>query len=298
MEDKQKQLNQEQAQELLAAGVHYGQPLSKRCPKMDKFVYGVSSNGMQIIDLDKTWAALQEAGETLKKLYSENKNVLFVGANKKAVSRIVGEFAEKHELHFVNSRWLGGTLTNPVTRNRINYLHELEGMENSGLIDSMTAKEKSAVTKRLRKLRKNLGGMKKIRGAIHAIVLIDPVYEENAVLEAFSKKNSLKILTITDTDCHFTPESFDNLIPCNVSSIQSLRKVMNELMTYVEAGRKAASEKKAATPTGGARPATRRPAVRKLGSNAAVAGARKPASIAAKPAEAKKEVPATPKAES
>lgn len=277
MEDIKQQLSQEQAQEFLASGVHYGQPLSKRCPKMDKFVYGVSSNGMQIIDLDQTWVALQQAGETLKKLYSENKNVLFVGANKKAVARIVGEFAEKHELHFVNSRWLGGTLTNPVTRNRINYLHELEGMEKSGLIDSMTAKEKSTVTKRLKKLRKNLGGMKKIRGAIHAIVLIDPVYEENAVLEAFSKKNSLKVLTITDTDCHFSPESFDNLIPCNVSSIQSLRKIMGHLMEYVEAGRKVASEKKAATPTAPRTGGARRPAVRKLGSNNAPAGARKPA---------------------
>ena len=185
------ELNQEKAKEFLEAGVHFGQPTSKRSPKMDEFVYGVTQSGMQIIDLNLTWQQLQEAGAIIQKLVSEDKNIVFVGTNKRAVATVLHEFAEKHDLHNITSRWLGGTLTNPVTRNRINYLRELEGMEQSGFLESISAKEKSFLMKKLKKLRKNLGGLKKIKGAMHAMVIIDPVHELNASLEALKKSKNL-----------------------------------------------------------------------------------------------------------
>ena len=233
-----KELTQEKAQALLEAGVHYGQPTSKRSPKMDDFVYGVTSSSMQIIDLNQTWQKVQEAGELIRKLMSEDKSILFVGTNERAVATVIEEYAEKYDLNFITSRWLGGTLTNPVTRNRINYLRELEGMEQSGLMESISAKEKSFLTKKLKKLKKNLGGLKKIRGAVHAIVLIDPVHELNATLEAFKKNKTMSIIALADTNCHFSPDAFDVTIPCNVSSLNSLRTIMNELMGFYEEGKK------------------------------------------------------------
>jgi small subunit ribosomal protein S2 len=231
------ELTEEKAMQLLEAGVHFGQPTSKRSPKMDEFVYGTTKSGMQIIDLNQTWKKLQEAGQVLQKLISEDKNVVFVGTNERAVSTVLHEYSEKYDLHHIASRWLGGTLTNPVTRNRINYLRELEGMEQSGLIDSIPAKEKSFLSKKLKKLRKNLGGLKKIKGAMHAIVLIDPEYEVNATLEAFKKSKNLTIIAVADTNCHFTPENFDVIIPCNTSSLRSLKLVMDELVKYIELGK-------------------------------------------------------------
>lgn len=242
-----KPLTEEVAKKLLEAGVHFGHPVSKRSPRMDEFVFGVAKNGIQIIDLDLAWKHLQKAASLLKKLTSEDKNILFVGTNEKAISTVLEDFAEKHKLNFVTSRWLGGTLTNPVTRNRINYLRELEGMEKSGLLDSVSAKEKSFLSKKLKKLRKNLGGLKNIKGAIHAIVIVDPMSEVNATFEAFKKSDNMNIIVITDTDCKFPPEDFDVVVPCNVSSKSSLSEVMDVLVGAMEEGRQEVSAKRASS---------------------------------------------------
>jgi small subunit ribosomal protein S2 len=234
------ELTEEQAKHFLEAGVHYGQPTSKRSPKMDEFVYGVTQNGMQIIDLNLTWRKIQEAGQLLQKLLSEDKNVVFVGTNERAVSTVLQEFSEKYDLHNITSRWLGGTLTNPVTRNRINYLRELEGMEQSGFLESISAKEKSFLSKKLKKLKKNLGGLTKIKGAMHCLVLIDPVHEVNATLEALKKSRNLTVVAIADTNCSFSPDLFDVIIPCNTSSLRALRLVMESLVEFMEAGKQSA----------------------------------------------------------
>ncbi len=242
--DETAELTEEIAKRFLESGVHFGQVMKNRSPKMDEYVYGIAKNGIQIINLDEMWNCLKKAGTLLRKLSAEDKNILFVGTNKKAVSKVLEEFSESHNLNYMTNRWLGGTLTNPITRNRIGYLRELEGIEQSGLINSMTAKEKSFLNKKLKKLKKNLGGLKKIKGPIHAIVIIDPMYEINASLEAFKKSNNLSILALADTDCRFSPDEFNIVIPCNVSSICSLKEVMSILVAYIEEGRKEAAVRK------------------------------------------------------
>ncbi|MDX1918495.1 MAG: 30S ribosomal protein S2 [Candidatus Caenarcaniphilales bacterium] len=260
-------LTEDVARQMLEAGVHYGQPTSKRSPRMDEFVYGVSKHGVQIIDLNITWQKIQEAGKLLQKLASEDKNILFVGTNERAVSNVLLEFADNHNINHITSRWLGGTLTNPVTRSRVNYLRELESMETSGLMESISAKEKSFVSKKLKKLRKNLGGLKNIRGAVHAIVILDPVYETNATLEALKKSRNMHVIAIADTNCNFPPENFDVIIPCNICSMRSLREVLNHLVNYIDAGKEQASTRSANISHGPSRrrsaggpPSSRRPA--------------------------------------
>lgn len=238
-------LSPSQAQVLLEAGVHFGQPLSQRSPSMDKYVFGIARNGMQIIDLDKTWQQLHDVCKLLKQLSSDNKNIVFVGTNKSVVSKVLLEFAEKYNLNYINSRWLGGTLTNPITRSRINHLRELEALETGGLLELMPSKEKSFTLKKLKKLRKSFGGLKTIKGAIHCIVIIDPQHEEIATLEALKcgKSNNTKIVAITDTDCKFDSVNFSNIITANVSSIRSLRVILEEVSKPITEGRKFAAEK-------------------------------------------------------
>jgi small subunit ribosomal protein S2 len=258
------ELDGEKAKLFLEAGVHYGQPTSKRSPKMDEFVFGVSQTGMQLIDLNLTWQKIQEVGLVLEKLVGEDKNIVFVGTNERAVSTVLQEYSEKYDLHNITSRWLGGTLTNPVTRNRINYLRELESMETTGLMESIPAKEKSFLGKKLKKLRKNLGGLKKIKGAMHAIVIIDPVHDINATLEAFKKSRNLTIIAIADTNCSFAPDTFDLIIPCNTSSLRSLRLIMDELIGFMEKGKQAQVQKQSSITQG---PSRRNPAVNNNNNN-------------------------------
>jgi small subunit ribosomal protein S2 len=241
---------------------------------------------MQLIDLNITWQKIQEVGQLLQKLMGEDKNVVFVGTNERAVSTVIKEYADKHSLHNITSRWLGGTLTNPVTRNRINYLRELESMEQSGMMDSISAKEKSFLSKKLKKLRKNLGGLKNIKGAMHAMVIVDPVHDINATLEALKKTKNLIIIAIADTNCRFSPDLFDQVIPCNTSSLRSLRVVMDELVKYIELGR----QKQGQRPSIVAGPS------RKVGSAGAdVKGLRKPSPFKVQSKESAQEEAAAPK---
>ena len=239
----ERSLGEERTKQLLQAGVHYGQPLSRRCPKMDRFVYGVTSGGIQVIDLNITWESLYKAYNLLKKLSREGKNTVFIGTNPRAISSVLSKISEEYALSHVSNRWLGGILTNPELRKRINYLRELEAMLESGLIESIaSSKEKSVLNKKLKKLRRNLGGLKNTK-SIHAIVTIDPAYEINATLEALKKKSNIFTIAVADTNCRFDPGLFDIIVPCNLSSLRSIEEIIKVLAEGVKAGREEEAEK-------------------------------------------------------
>ena len=239
-------LDESKAQQLLESGVHFGQPVSKRSPSMDEYVYGVTRYGMQIIDLDQTWQQLQLAAKKIQKLTADDQNILFVGTEERAVSPLLTEYSEEHKLNYVTNRWLGGTLTNPVTRNRINHLRELESMEQTGLLDSFTPKERSFIIKKLRKLRRNLGGLKNIRGQVNALVIVDPMHELNATLEGLKRSSQITTIALADTNCNLRPEVFDVVVPCNVSSMNSLRQILDELVAAIQRGKQQAANRRTA----------------------------------------------------
>jgi len=239
----EKELSEEQTKKLLEAGVHYGQPLSRRCPRMDRFVYGVTSGGIQVIDLNSTWESLTKAFDLLKKLSKENKNTVFIGTNPRAVSSVLTKLSAEYGLSHVCNRWLGGILTNPELRRRINDLRELEAMLESGFMDSIaSSKEKSVLSKKRKKLNRSLGGLKNIKSTIHGIVIIDPAYEINATLEAIKKKKNIFTIAVADTNCRFDPSLFDIIVPCNLSSLGSIEEVLRVLARAVKEGKEERKE--------------------------------------------------------
>ena len=83
-------------------------------------------NGIYILDLQKTLKKLQEAYNETKKVVADGGLVLFVGTKKQIQETIKSE-AERCGMYYINSRWLGGTLTNFATiKTRIARLNELE----------------------------------------------------------------------------------------------------------------------------------------------------------------------------
>src|SRR6202142_1420838 len=96
--------------ELLEAGVHFGHQTKRWNPKMKKFIFG-KRNGIYIIDLQKTLKQFKQASDFITKVASAGKNVLFVGTKRQAQDAIYEE-ASRCGMFYVNTRWLGGTLTN------------------------------------------------------------------------------------------------------------------------------------------------------------------------------------------
>ena len=86
-------------QELLDAGVHFGHLTRKWHPKMAPYIF-MERNGIHIIDLHKTAAKMEEAGEALKKIAASGRKVMFV-ATKKQAKEIVAELSAKMGMPYI-----------------------------------------------------------------------------------------------------------------------------------------------------------------------------------------------------
>lgn len=202
---------------LLESGVHFGHQVKRWDPRMKKYIFA-SRNGIHIIDLQKTIAAIRESYEAVRKIASSGKSVLFVGTKKQAQQAIQKE-AERCGMFYVNNRWLGGMLTNFTTiKKSLQRLKKIEKMEIDGTFENLTKKEVSALQKEKAKLEKNLGGIKEMKELPGAIFIIDTHKEQIAVAEAH--RMGIPVIAVVDTNCN--PEGIDYPIPGNDDAIRAI----------------------------------------------------------------------------
>jgi len=203
--------------ELLEAGVHFGHQTKRWNPKMKEFIYG-QRNGIYIIDLQKTIKVFKESLAFVKVMAESGKDILFVGT-KKQTQDIVRDAALKCESSYVNQRWLGGLLTNfKVIRGSIDKLVEMEEMREDGRWDLLSKKEQSKMEKVYRKLSKNLGGIKNMKGVPGAMFVIDSSRETIALEEA--RKMGIPIVAIVDTNGD--PDNLTYPIPGNDDAVRAI----------------------------------------------------------------------------
>lgn len=202
---------------LLESGVHFGHQVRRWDPRMKKYIFS-SRNGIHIIDLQKTIAAIKESYDVVRKITSSGKSILFVGTKKQAQQAVQKE-AERSGQFYVNNRWLGGMLTNFSTiKKSLGRLKKIEKMEIDGTFDNLTKKEVSQLQKEKAKLEKNLGGIKEMKDLPGAVFIIDTHKEQIAVTEA--RKMHIPIIAVVDTNCN--PEGIDYPIPGNDDAIRAI----------------------------------------------------------------------------
>ena len=143
------------ARNSINAGVHFGHAASRWNPKMKPYIF--SKRGMiHIINVRETLKGMILAQKLLADIVSSGRDVVFVGTKRQA-NKAVKLAAESTGMHYVTTRWLGGTLTNFRTvHSRIQRLEELESMENDGSIESESKKRASTLKRELRKMKSNL----------------------------------------------------------------------------------------------------------------------------------------------
>ncbi|MBO6046946.1 MAG: 30S ribosomal protein S2 [Erysipelotrichaceae bacterium] len=206
---------------LLEVGVHFGHQTKRWNPKMAPYIF-TSRNGIYIIDLKKSSEKIDEAYAAMMDIASKGGKVLFVGTKKQAQEAVQAE-AERSGSFYVNSRWLGGTLTNFRTiQKRIRRLIELEKMDEDGTLDQYPKKEAIQLRKEMAKLSKNLGGIKEMKKLPNAIFVVDPKVEHNAVAEA--RILNIPIFGIVDTNCD--PDEVDYVIPANDDAIRAVKLIV------------------------------------------------------------------------
>jgi small subunit ribosomal protein S2 len=182
---------------LLEAGAHFGHQSHRWNPKMAPYIFGARNN-IHIIDLAQTVPLLHQALKVISDTVAKGGRVLFVGTKRQAQDQIA-DAAKRSAQYYINSRWLGGTLTNWKTiSGSIQRLRKIDEQLSVGAA-GVTKKERLLLTRERDKLEKALGGIKDMGGTPDLIFVIDTNKEQLAIKEA----NRLKIpvVAILDTNC-------------------------------------------------------------------------------------------------
>ncbi len=220
--------------ELIDAGIHFGQRASNWNPKMHPYIYG-KRNGIHIIDIKETVKGLLLAKKFLTRVVSEGKDVCFVGTKRQAKS-VLDEQVPLVGMHRVTERWLGGTLTNFRTiRQRLKRLEELERIAEETNFQGYSKKMESQLRRELRKIFRNLDGIRNMDKLPGALVVIDVRREQTAIREA--RKLGIPTICLIDTDGD--PALADIPIPGNDDSMRSIEIVVRELCKACAEGKQA-----------------------------------------------------------
>ena len=196
--------------QLLEAGVHFGHQSHRWNPKMADYIFGARNN-IHIIDLAQTVPLLHRALQAVSDTVAKGGRVLFVGTKRQAQDG-VAEAAKRSAQYFVNSRWLGGTLTNWKTvSGSIKRLRQLDEMLGSGEGHQYTKKERLTLTRERDKLDRSLGGIKDMGGLPDLIFVIDTNKEDIAIAEA--NRLNIPVAAIVDTNCD--PKGISYVVPGN-----------------------------------------------------------------------------------
>ena len=210
--------------DLLEAGVHFGHQTRRWNPKMKRYIYG-ARNGIYIIDLHQSLKLFDDAQKFVQDLVLGGGTLLFVGTKKQAADA-VAEAAGRSRQYFVNSRWLGGMLTNFRTiQSRIARLRDLEMMERDGTFLKLTKKEAALLAEEKDRLERFLGGIKDMPRMPSALFIVDLKKEHIAVQEA--RKLGIPIVAIVDTNCD--PDEVDYIIPGNDDAIRAIKLICNKI---------------------------------------------------------------------
>ena len=214
--------------QLLEAGVHFGHQTRRWNPKMSKYIFQ-ERNDIHIINLEDSSNCLDKAYNFVKEQVAQGKTVLFVGTKKQAQEAIKEE-ATRCGMYYINSRWLGGTLTNFKTiRARVDRLNKINQMEKTGEFGLLPKKEVLKLIAERDKLETNLGGIKDMTSFPGVIFIVDLEKEHICVEEA--TKLGIPTVALVDTNCN--PELVTYPIPGNDDAIRAVKLITSAIADAV-----------------------------------------------------------------
>ena len=203
--------------QLLEAGVHFGHQTHRWNPKMAPYIFG-DRNGIHIIDLAQTVPLLHQSLVAVRDTVAAGGRVLFVGTKRQA-TEVIARTAQQCAQYYMNTRWLGGTLTNWKTiSNSIKRLRELENLLAEEASTGFTKKEILNLTRERDKLELAIGGIKDMGGLPDLMIVIDTNKESIAIAEA--RKLGIPVIAILDSNCN--PDGITYPVPGNDDATRAI----------------------------------------------------------------------------
>ncbi|MBS7803809.1 30S ribosomal protein S2 [Rhizobiales bacterium TNE-4] len=195
--------------QLLEAGAHFGHQAHRWNPKMKSYIFGTRNN-IHIIDLAQSVPLLARALQAVSDTVANGGRVLFVGTKRQAADAIA-DAAKRSAQYYVNSRWLGGMLTNWKTiSGSIQRLRKVDELLAGGAM-GLTKKERLMLSREKEKLDRALGGIKDMGGTPDLLFVIDTNKEQLAIKEA--QRLNIPVVAILDTNCD--PDGITYPVPGN-----------------------------------------------------------------------------------
>ena len=217
--------------DLLDAGVHLGHQTKRWNPRSKPYVFG-HRQGITIIDLEKTHAALEKACSFIEQLVASGDDILLVGTKRQA-QELVKEAAAATSMPFVTNRWMGGTLTNFETiKKSLAKIKKFQAQDANGELAKLSSKEESAIRREMARMSRNFEGIIGLQGLPGAMFVIDAGYEAIAVAEA--KRLGVPCIGLVDTNSD--PTQLSHPIPGNDDAAKSIRIVVETVVGAIQAG--------------------------------------------------------------
>jgi len=202
--------------EMLEAGVHFGHQTRFWNPKMAPYIFG-HRNKIHIINLEKTVPLFNEATKYARQLAGKRGTILFVGTKRQARDVVAME-AARAGMPFVETRWLGGMLTNFKTvKGSLKKLKEMQAQVEAGTQPAIK-KEALMFQREIAKLEKDIGGIQDMNALPDALFVIDVGFHKIAIAEA--KKLGIPVIGVVDTN--HSPVGIDYVIPGNDDSAKAV----------------------------------------------------------------------------
>lgn len=225
---------------LISSGVHFGHITSRLHPRMRPYMWGVKNN-VDLIDVSKTAALLEKAAAFLQEVAAQEKQILWIGT-KKPAQEIIRAQAEQLNQPFVSHRWIGGTLTNfgQVKKSSAKLGHFEDIIAKSESSPHYTKKELNVYGKIIDRLKKNIGGIKKLTWPVGAIVIVDAKKEISALREAAA--TGIPVVALVDSNSD--PLLVTHVIPGNDDAPKAIKCIVDYLGAAVAQGQKEALENK------------------------------------------------------
>nr|YP_010982025.1 ribosomal protein S2 [Serissa japonica]UZM09012.1 ribosomal protein S2 [Serissa japonica] len=219
-------------EEMMEAGVHFGHGIRKWNPKMAPYI-SAKRKGIHIINLTRTARFLSEACDLLFEAASRRKQFLIVGTKKKAADSVAWA-AIRSRCHYVNTKWLGGMLTNwSTTETRLQKFRDLRMEQKTGILNRLPKRDAAMLKRQLSHLQRYLGGIKYMTRLPDIVIIVDQHEEYTTLRECITL--GIPTICLIDTNCD--PDLADISIPSNDDAIASIRLILNKFVFAICEGR-------------------------------------------------------------
>ena len=225
-------------EQMFEAGTHYGYSKTRRHPSVSPFIFTTKNKG-DIINLEKTKEMLGEAEEFAKSLGARGKVMLFVGTKPEA-KEAVKKSAESVEMPYVDTRWIGGTISNfSEIKKRITELENYRKENAEGGLEKYTKKERTVLAKKMERLARYYSGLVGLKKIPDALFVIDSRAEHIAVTEAI--KCNVPVIALANSDSNI--KGINHPVIGNDASIPSINLFTSAIAEAYKKGQLSAPAK-------------------------------------------------------